>query len=124
MRLLQEAQKVGRVMSRVATIDALVRRWEEGRSRGEETSVAELCHDHPELTETVEAIIAGRRAEGREETGAWAAEPIDPDVPSEYPTEDFNNGLAPAQGPDEIGRIGPFQVVQLLGSGGMGSVYR
>jgi hypothetical protein len=67
-----------------------------------------LSRDHPELTESVEAVLAVHRAECGEgtrdwrdgaATEAWAAEPLDSDVPAEFPTEDFNNGLAPAQDP-------------------------
>ena len=36
-------------MSQQATIDVLVRRWEEGRYRSEEPSVAELCRDARQL---------------------------------------------------------------------------
>ena len=39
-------------------------------------------------------------------------------------TEGLNDGLGPPQGPGEIGRLGPFRVIKLLGAGGMGSVFQ
>jgi serine/threonine protein kinase/type 1 glutamine amidotransferase len=39
------------------------------------------------------------------------------------PPADFDF-LAPPQGPDELGRLGPYRVLKLLGQGGMGAVFQ
>jgi len=123
-------------MAGKALIEELVTRWEELRARGDETSVEELCRDHPELIGTVESAIARLRTASLEATSEWSTEskPAAPSglpsgtpgeyVPGDDDTEGQGDGLGPPQGPDEIGRLGSFQVVKLLGSGGMGSVFQ
>jgi WD40 repeat protein len=100
-----------------SVIDELVSRWDESRARGEETTVEELCRDHPELVDTVSQIIAQRQADppGPTESSATA---------SFSGSLDWQDGLRPPQQEGEIGRLGPFRVMNLLGAGGMGSVYR
>src|SRR5690242_13837994 len=50
------------------------------------------------------------------------AMPVQPAAPPAAPSIS-HSFLRPAQGPDEIGRLGPFVVRRLLGSGGMGMVF-
>ncbi len=117
-------------MSGDALIDELVARWEEFQARGEEISTEDLCTDHPELLEALCQALTRRRAErGRVSAEGFNATPVVPptvtiDVVRSDDIAAAADGLGPPQGSGEIGRLGPFRLVKLLGEGGMGAVYQ
>jgi serine/threonine protein kinase len=90
---------------------------------------------------TVPAIAAALPTESRSPSGAEPAEdptvPPQADAPRDTSSEaDATNGpaggpanaltdfLAPPQGVGEIGRLGPYRVLKVLGAGGMGVVFQ
>jgi serine/threonine protein kinase len=117
-------------MSGNALIDELVARWEEFQARGEEISTEDLCPDHPELLEALGQALTRRRAErGRESAEEFKATPVVPptvtiDAVRGDDIAAAADGLGLPQGSGEIGRLGPFRLVKLLGGGGMGAVYQ
>ncbi len=125
------------------TVGDLVARWRELRAQGREASIEDLCRNHPELLDLLREALdptSSTRGEGLRDVpndrGIGLDSPgssfedrlnralLDPAESGESVTEDMLNVLAPPQGAEEIGRLGPYRVVKLLGAGGMGAVFQ
>ncbi len=100
-----------------ARIKNLAERWQDLRDAGQNPSVEDLCAQAPELIPGVrewlakvgklEAILATQAPSNDTLRSSWSAD----------------NVLAAPQGPDELGRLGGYRVLKLIGQGGMGKVY-
>jgi serine/threonine protein kinase len=83
------------------------------------------------VSSATERDVEGREAEPAEQAtvastppsaGAGDTPPPDTIAGEKLPAADFAF-LAPAQQPGELGRLGPYRVLQVLGQGGMGVVF-
>src|SRR4051812_29186511 len=103
----------------------LLSEWGARRAQGHEASAEQLCHDCPDLIETLRGVLRQRPS------------PLEGSGPPTGPTrgatggaghggltDGFVENLEPMPDAGELGCLGPYRVAQLLGAGGMGAVFR
>jgi WD40 repeat protein/formylglycine-generating enzyme required for sulfatase activity len=97
-------------------LSSLLLEWHEQQVQGRDVTAMELCRDCPELAEELSRRIAVLRQMNK----LVASDPTAALPGNAHQVNlDF---LAPAQAADELGRLGPYRVLKVLGKGGMGMV--
>src|SRR5262245_50449617 len=103
-------------------LDELLARWRQGRDSGQVISAEELCRDCPVLLPALRRRISDllvREAAARA-TGQ-GARPIDLTVDAQPLRPVINTRfLRPPESDGEMGRLGAYRVLKVLGVGGMG----
>ncbi len=96
-------------------------------------SPSELMLTPEELTRLLRKFKEACAATMRSRQDAWATDIGDSVEASREPTvsettaeavQELRKYLSPAQAADELGRLGPYRITQVLGTGGMGVVFR
>lgn len=78
--------------------------------------------DRPAAAETIASLVARLRTlRPSDDSGR---ETVSASPEKSAPASENYDFLAPPQAPDEIGRLGPYRVLGVLGKGGMGIVFR
>jgi hypothetical protein len=109
-------------------VSEILLRWEELRAQGQSVAAEELCRDSPELLPEVQRRLEALGAMRQLLTVSSEAAPSQAEDPHATPSDASLDRslafLAPAQQPDEMGRLGPYRVLKLLGEGGTGMVFQ
>ena len=103
------------------SVEGLLSRWHALRQQGQNPAAEELCAGSPELLgELRRGLAALASMEGF--LGAGGTPSLTTPLPDARPP-DAAAGLRPPQGPGELGRLGGYRVLKLLGQGGRGAVF-
>jgi serine/threonine protein kinase len=100
-----------------ARVEKLAQRWQDMQETGQNVSVELVCADFPELTPAVREWISKF---GKMEAFLATQAPSADTLKASWGPE---NVLSAPLGPDELGRLGGYRVLKLIGQGGMGKVY-
>jgi hypothetical protein len=116
-------------------LDNLLELWQTEYERGRDIPPHELCRDCPELLTEVKSRIAKLKATWKimsPPSDSTSQETVDRDRPSSWSgathgedvaTADQFTYLTPPESADELGWLGSYRVLRVLGRGGMGLVF-
>jgi hypothetical protein len=120
-------------------LDQLLLRWEELHEQGTSISAEELCRDTPELIGELSRRIRdlefmdGLLGPSPEAQADWPTQTGDgTETPGDSPrhlagdedTRKLFASLTPPQDAGELGRLGAYRILKVLGAGGMGVVFQ
>jgi WD40 repeat protein/serine/threonine protein kinase len=108
--------------------------WEEGRRLGVDRAAEELCTSCPELLAELKDRIATLRAlnqafdDGASSTIVASSSGTnagrDGNPYGDADTQELYDCLGPPQSPQQLGQLGSYRIVKLIGAGGMAGVFQ